>query len=89
MRGFTGREREGHKEKVWRDHTCRDTRRIHHKVSMKESLIRMPIKKLKANELRQEIGGTLAGTQRILGNGERIKGDIREKMGDRCKLAGR
>lgn len=44
-----------------------------------------------ANELRQEIGGgTLAGRERILGNGERLKGDAgqegrREQQGVRRK----
>jgi hypothetical protein len=37
---------------------------------------RLSIKKLMANELRQEIGGgALAGSEMILGNSERIKGD--------------
>ena len=36
----------------------------------------LSIKKPMANELRQKIvGGTLAGTERTLGNNERIKGD--------------
>ena len=47
-----------------------------------------------ANELRQEIGGgTLAGRERTLGNGERLKGAAggesrREQPGDGCKLMG-
>lgn len=55
----------------------------------------LSVKKLTANELSQETGGgTLVGRERILGNGERIKGDTRRKSGrepwrDRCKLAGK
>ena len=52
-----------------------DTKRIHHKdtieSSCRENLYKhhLSIKKVKANELRQEIGGgTLVGRERILGN---------------------
>jgi uncharacterized protein YjbJ (UPF0337 family) len=39
------------------------------------------------SDLRQEIGdGTLAGRRRILGNSEKIKGDLRESWG---KMRGR
>ena len=47
-----------------------------------------------ANELRQEIGGgTLAGRERMLGNSERLKGEIGElrrgwERGDSHKPAG-
>ena len=45
---------------------------------------RLSIKKLMANELRQEIGGgTLAGRERILGNSDGIKGSPgRDPEGD-------
>jgi hypothetical protein len=99
VRGFTGRKRGAQREGVERPYG--DTKRIHHKdtieSSCRENLYKhhLSIKKVKANELRQEIGGgTLVGRERILGNGERIKGDTRRKSGrepwrDRCKLAGK
>ena len=51
------------------------------RISYKHHLL---IKKLMANELRQEIGGgTLAGRERILGNSEGIKGSPgRDPEGD-------
>ena len=55
---------------------------------------RLSIKKPMANKLRQEIGGgTLAGRERMLGNSERLKGEIGElrrgwERGDSHKPAG-
>ena len=75
MRGFTGRKRGAQREGVERP--CGDTKRIHHKDTIESSCRKnlykhhLSIKKVKANELRQEIGGgTLAGRERILGNRE-------------------
>ena len=39
-----------------------------------------------ANELRQEIGGrTLSGRERILGSGERIKGDAEKELREKLR----
>lgn len=44
-------------------------------------------KKSLANELRQEIGSwTLAGRQRILGNRERIKRDVRGMLRKKLRM---
>ena len=50
------------------------------KISYKHHL---SIKKMMANELRQERGGgTMSGRERILGNSERIKGRFAQNLGE-------